>query len=139
MDSERKRCDTLGTKIIKLEAEASEVKKQTDDLYTQIEDLNAEKMIITKKCQNEVREMKNALSKDKTNYELLLKEKSQLDKDYRIVMEKLRQQTTSTMNAPETDHKGAKTPSARQEKIILEALSNRVNELEVLFYAQARC
>lgn len=134
MESERTRCDMLANRISQMETETARLRKEIEDLQTQVDDLHGEKLILIKKCQNEVRELKNVLAKDKSSYAVLLKDKNQLEKDYRVVMEKLRHEATSSLNhTPDGDGKTSKAPStsSRQEKIILEALSNRVNELEV--------
>ena len=128
LDSERGRSDAYANKILKLESELAELKKDLEELQIQIGDLKQEKHILIKKCQVEVRDIKNELTKEKSNYEVLLKEKNQLEKDYKIVMGKLRHEASSTMNESTA---GKSAGPGKQEKIILEALSNRVNELEV--------
>ena len=72
--------------------------------------------------------MKNAISYEKTRYEQLLVDKNKLERDIKNLLDKRISQSLLRKNSSEVDLK-----SAKQEKIILESLALRVDDLEVNF------
>lgn len=66
---------------------------------------------------------------EKMRNEALQEERNKLERDLKNVLDKRISQTIMRKNSSETDLK-----AARQEKIILESLSLRVEDLEVFFF-----
>lgn len=63
---------------------------------------------------------------EKAKYEVLLEDRNKLERDIKNLLDKRISQSMFRKNSSETDLK-----SAKQEKIILESLALRVEDLEV--------
>ena len=74
----------------------------------------------------EIKDLKNAILQEKSRYELLLDDRNKLERDIKNLLDKRISQTMIRKNSSETDLK-----STKQEKIILESLALRVEDLEV--------
>lgn len=74
--------------------------------------------------------MKNAIVQEKAKYDVLLEDKNKLERDIKNLLDKRISQTMMLRkNSSDTDIK-----STKQEKIILESLALRVEDLEVFFF-----
>jgi len=74
--------------------------------------------------------LKNAIVQEKAKYDVLLEDKNKLERDIKNLLDKRISQTMMLRkNSSDTDIK-----STKQEKIILESLALRVEDLEVFFF-----
>jgi len=77
----------------------------------------------------EIKDLKNAILQEKSRYELLFDDRNKLERDIKNLLDKRISQTMIRKNSSETDLK-----TTKQEKIILESLALRVEDLEVFLH-----
>jgi len=84
-----------------------------------------------KKYQNEIKELRNALQNDKKNYDTLLEEKARFEVEIRTLQETIKSKPpVYVTNGNIKDSKPIINPDSKQEKVIMEALSHRLQALE---------
>lgn len=69
------------------------------------------------------------ISQEKIKFDLLLTEKNKLENDLKNILDRRNSQTYIKSSNSENDLK-----STKKEKIILESLAIRINDLEVLYF-----
>jgi chromosome segregation ATPase len=107
--------------------------KEVSDLKAVIEDLNVEKSIFIKKSQTEIKELKSALHNDKGKWDHLIEDKSKLEIELKTLQATLKSNPTIAQTVTVDKKDNNKLPfslDSKQEKVIMEALSNRIQMLE---------
>jgi len=140
------KCQTMSAELEKLKLELSDLesknqnlstglehetkitevmRQQIKDLKATMDDMTTESGILTRKYQNELKEVRNTLQNDKNCYDNLMEEKNKLANDLKAIKE-----SAVPLTRNEKEVRTPNAPDAKKDKVILEALSKRVSELE---------
>ena len=101
------------------ETQVHKLQESIKTLNLQVEDSKTEKKIIQKRSMHDIKDLKNELAKEKTAHETVKMEKEKLCQEIRRLQDLQRNVTKSSDSA------------SLQEKAIVEALYQRVSELEL--------
>jgi len=91
----------------------------------QFDEYKEQQTVAAKKTSNQIKELKGQLQKEKLTGDKLKEQNEKLDGDLRRLMEHLKVKGRETVD--------------KKEKIIVESLSSRVNELEVSLWENNAC
>ena len=102
-----------------LESEFTELNAKCQALTQELEDARTEKHIVQKRSMNDLRDLKSELAKEKTAHE-----------QSKMEVEKMKHEVRRLHDLQQNYIRGRGEAATLEEKVFVEELSNRINELE---------
>ncbi|CAG9312760.1 unnamed protein product [Blepharisma stoltei] len=112
--------NTVYTRNRELESQIKKAEETLKKAYSDLEDAKTEKQIIQKRSMHDLKDLKSELAREKTALEQCKMEKEKLTNEFRSLQDS---QKVTTKIIPQTP--------THQEKKLVEALAQRVGELEM--------